>query len=317
VDASIVIPTYNKLSYLRVTLKSLRSLDFPQNSFEVVVVDDGSQDGTGDYLSAGHFVFRFQSVSHETNRGRSAARNTGLRLAKGRVVVFLDDDMSVVPEFLRVHIHEHGQASNRVVLGNVRSTPEVARTALVRYLDSRGVHKLKKGQQVPFRYFATGNVSAKRDLLLKGGLFDEQFKEFGGEDLELGCRLHKIGAEFAYAPRARSYRSDYADISHLCRRMMTYGSQSLPILIRKHPELKALVKANLLEPITLCGEPLQLSIKKILHQLALWKVFGGLAILTVRKKQLRTKDSGTIILLHVSDHRLHGAALQLSIRVKK
>jgi len=188
VDVSIVIPTYNKLPYLRATLRSLRSLDYPQNSFEVVVVDDGSQDGTANYLSAGRFDFRFQTVSHETNQGRSAARNSGLRLAKGRVVVFLDDDMSVVPDFLHAHLHEHGQASKRVVLGNVRSTPEVTRTALVQYLDSRGVHKLKKGQQVPFRYFATGNVSAERDLLLEGGLFDERFKEYGGEELELGYR---------------------------------------------------------------------------------------------------------------------------------
>ncbi|MFC1683172.1 glycosyltransferase, partial [Candidatus Zixiibacteriota bacterium] len=231
-DASIVIPTYNKLSYLRATLRSLQTLDYPQNSFEVVVVDDGSQDGTGNFLSAGHFDFRFKTVSHKTNQGRSAARNSGLRLAKGRVVVFLDDDMSVVPEFLHAHLHEHDQVSKRVVLGNVCSTAEVTRTALIQYLDSRGVHKLKKGQQVPFRYFATGNVSAERDLLLAGGLFDERFKEFGGEDLELGYRLHKIGAEFAYAPRARSYRSDYGDISQLCRRMMTYGRQSLPILIR-------------------------------------------------------------------------------------
>jgi len=64
--------------------------------------------------------------------------------------------------------------------------------------------------------------------------------------------------------------------------MITYGRQSLPILIRKHPELKALVKANLQEPIALFGEAPQLSIKKILYHLALWNVIGGLAILIAR-----------------------------------
>jgi len=276
VDASIVIPTYNKQDQLRTTLESLEALDYPRDSFEVVVVDDGSQDGTGSFLSGAHFSFQLHVVRHQRNRGRAAARNTGIRQARGGVVVFLDDDMEVAPGLLEAHLRKQREGHRLVVLGNVRSSPKIPRTALVRYLDSRGVHKLKPGQPVPFRYFATGNVSVERNLLMEVGLFDERFREFGGEDLELGYRLDKAGAKFAYAPEARSYRTDYRGVHELCEIMVTYGEYSLPIVVETHPELRKVVKAHLLEPLAIFSEPFFLTIKKTLFRLALWRPWGML-----------------------------------------
>lgn len=275
-EASIVIPTYNKVGHLKSTLKSLETLDYPRKFFEVMVVDDGSEDGTGSFLSGSDFDFQLRVLCHQRNRGRAAARNAGIRQVKGKVVVFLDDDMEVSPELLRAHLQKHQEGHKLVVLGNVRSSPKVARTALVRYLDSRGVHKLRPGQPVPFRYFATGNVSVKRDLLMEVGLFDERFRQFGGEDLELGCRLNKAGAEFVYAPEAQTWRTDYGDIPELSKKMAIYGEFSLPLILQTHPELKELVKIHLLEPMAAFTEPLSLTIRKSLFRLALWKPWGKL-----------------------------------------
>ncbi len=274
-DASIVIPTYNKLAYLKVALSSLEELECHRVSFEALVVDDGSEDETAAFLSDVCFSFPLRSLRHETNRGRASARNTGIRKARGKVVVFLDDDMEVVPEFLKAHLREHKQGSRRVVLGNVCSAPGVTRTALVRYLDSRGVHKLRPGQPVPFRYFTTGNVSVERDLLLDVGLFEERFQEFGGEDLELGYRLNQAGASFIYAPQALSLRRDYRDVRQLCKAMETYGRHSLPVLLERHPELGRLLKVDLLKPIALSSEGMGITLQKLSLRLALWRGWGS------------------------------------------
>ena len=273
-DASIVIPTYNKLPYLQVALRSLESLEYHRVSFEVVVVDDGSGDDTAAFLSDVRCSFPLHFLRHESNRGRASARNTGLRKARGKMVIFLDDDMEVVPEFLGAHLRGHKEGSGRVVLGNVRSAPGVTRTALVRYLDSRGVHRLRPGQPVPFWYFATGNVSLERDLLLDVGLFDERFREFGGEDLELGYRLNRAGASFIYAPQAISLRRDYRDVRQLCKAMETYGQHSLPILLERHPELEGLLKVDLLKPMVPSSGGMAMTIQKLLLRMALWRGWG-------------------------------------------
>ncbi len=281
-DASIVIPTYNKLSQLKATLGSLEALDYPRESFEVVVVDDGSEDETASFLSAANLDLELRVLCHQSNQGRAAARNTGVRQARGRVVVFLDDDMEAAPELLMAHMRGHSEGHKMVVLGNVRRAPGVRSTALVRYLDSRGVHKLKPGRPIPFRYFITNNVSVERDFLIEVNLFDERFRKFGGEDLELGYRLDKAGARFVYASRACTHRMDYRDVPELCRVMVTYGECSLPIILHKHPELKRLVKAHLLEPVALFSEPFSMTAKKALFRLALCGPLGAFVVLLVR-----------------------------------
>ena len=108
-DASIVIPTYNKLAHLKATLESMEALDHARESFEIVVVDDGSDDGTAPFLSGARFNFGLRVLRHEKNRGRAAARNSGIRQARGRVVVFLDDDMDVTPGLLTAHLKKQAE----------------------------------------------------------------------------------------------------------------------------------------------------------------------------------------------------------------
>jgi len=237
VDASIIIPAYNRRDRLEGTLRALEAIDYPQDAFEVVLVDDGSEDGTGRFFQQCSYPFQFHCLRHRVNRGRSAARNSGIRKARGRIVVFLDDDMQAVPNLLREHLNYHRNAYRTVVLGNIRYAPGIAATALIRYLDSRGVHKLRAGDPIPFRYFSAGNVSMDREFLIQAGLFDERFRSFGGEDLELGYRLSRNGARFVFSPSALAYRFDYRDIPATCRAMEVFGRESLPVLLQIHPGL--------------------------------------------------------------------------------
>ena len=260
---SVIIPTYNKVDLLRVTLESLSRQDLSPSAFEVIVVDDGSSDGTRDFLESVRLKaqpeglksdLRIRYVLHDANRGRAAARNTGVARAEGELVVFLDDDMVAVPGFLRAHICCHDEADSmdpstgRAVIGNVMPGKQVPRDCLNRYLVTRGVHKLLPGEEVPFRYFVTNNSSLRRSDLIRAGLFDERLVAWGGEDLELGYRLRKMGLEFVYCPSAVSYHTHFRTLEEVCRLSETFGEQSVPILVCKCPALRSTLWLDFEQP---------------------------------------------------------------------
>jgi GT2 family glycosyltransferase len=163
------------------------------------------------------------------------------------VVVFLDSDMTVVPGFLRAHAELHGQEDHAVGIGDIRFGGGVPSTRLSRYLETRGVHKLAPGEPVPFKCFATGNASVRRDRLLQAGLFDEEFTAYGGEDLELGYRLHLQGARFRFLAKGLAHHHHLRRLDELCSLMYTYGRSSIPILLRKHPELAPVLRLGFLD----------------------------------------------------------------------
>ena len=76
---SLIVPNHNGGELFHRCMENLTRLQFPSNRLQVVIVDDGSTDGTGEWLESAEWPEHFEVVRHETNRGRSAARNTGLR----------------------------------------------------------------------------------------------------------------------------------------------------------------------------------------------------------------------------------------------
>jgi glycosyltransferase involved in cell wall biosynthesis len=263
--ASIVIPTYNRLPYLQKTLRSLARLTSPPDTFEVIVIDDGSNDETQIYLHRASFPFHFHFLMHTENRFASAARNSGITSTQGEIIVFLDDDMLVVPEFLEEHLKCHRGDQHKAVVGNIQMHPDVVRTGMNRYLSTRGAHKLKPGELLPFQYWCSGNASVRKSTLMKVGLFDENIRHYGGEDLELSYRLQARGdVVFQFASKAVSYHMHYRDADEVCRLMYNYGRTSLAYMIRKHPELAKTVRADLIEPLRFGRDPLVLLGKKML-----------------------------------------------------
>ena len=119
-DASLVIPTYNKKEFLELTLVSLINQTYPHENFEVIIIDDGSTDGTHQLFSAStHFPFQLVYVKKE-NSGRAAARNTGIVKAQGETIIFIDDDQIVPPHFIESHLRLH-QENQNLVVGGYRS----------------------------------------------------------------------------------------------------------------------------------------------------------------------------------------------------
>lgn len=244
---SVVIPTHGKRALVERTLRSLeRQTDAPP--FDVIVVDDGADPGLTDHLRSLGLGLEVTVVHHERSRGRAATRNSGLARATGEIVLFLDGDMEVAPEFVAAHVAAH-DGPDGVVLGEIRTAPEIPRTGFVEYVDSRGVAKVVPGGEIPPRYFLTGNCSVARALLERTGGFDEEFDEYGGEDTEMGYRLAAHGGRFRHAARAVSNHLDLASPSATAARLRRYGETMLPLLVEKAPRARKELRLDLVEPI--------------------------------------------------------------------
>ncbi len=239
---SVIIPTFNRLPVL------LRALDLlwaqqGQPDMEILVVDDGSTDGTAEAL-AGLSVPRPHAlhVLKQENRGPAAARNLGLQEACGELVLFLGDDIFAQPGLVATHLEAHARHPEDpvAVLGHTAFSPDMRRTSLSHYVESSGLQfayrLIKDPASAPYECFYTSNISLKRRYLLQNGLFDEDFPYAAYEDIELGYRLHSGHAlRIVYEPNARAYHYHPVSLQQLRSRGVTKG-RSMVIYGRKHPE---------------------------------------------------------------------------------
>ncbi|HUP46324.1 MAG TPA: glycosyltransferase [Thermoanaerobaculia bacterium] len=251
---SVVIPTYNRLPMLQRVLDSLaRQEDAPP--FETIVVDDGSTDGTAAVAGArGDVVFRSQQ-----NSGPGRARNEGVRLAKGRYVVFIGDDTVPVPRFLAEHARVHRESGDDPLLAALGYTgwPDSDRvTAFMDYINDFGLqfgYKLiRDGEIVPFNFFYTSNISIDRQLLLDHP-FDTTFPAAAWEDIELAYRLDRKGLKIRYNAKAVTRHYHPMTVDSFARRQYTVG-KSGAIFYRKHPELAHFLGVHELETRRLADE---------------------------------------------------------------
>jgi len=210
---SILIPSYNSLKKLKLCLESLQNQWF--SDFEVIVIDDGSSDPTPDYLKnlAQHWP-RLRWERLPQNQGRSAARNRALALAQGPLLIFLDSDMIVPPEFVSAHHRFHLQhGPGWIGQGQVIITHDAENPTQTPYSSWTDASRA---------FFDTCNLSVALEPLQIAGGFDPNFRQYGWEDLELGIRLRRQGMRSAPVPEARGY--------HLEAR---FSSTDWPALIEK------------------------------------------------------------------------------------
>jgi len=243
-DLSIVVPTHGNRRMLEACLSSMGEQVYDPRGVEIIVVDDGTPGFCPEGLASRCAPFPLEVICQPTNRGRARVRNAGIRASSGAVVVFLDSDMTVTPGFFRVHSAFHRAHRAEVAVGAVRFAPAITSNALTRYIESRGANAHAPGSRLPFKCFVTGNSSLARQRLLDVGLFDEEFTAYGGEDLELGYRLHRSGVGFRYAGHALAYHHHLRGLSAMCDLMGEYGRESLPLLLARHAELAPLLRLD-------------------------------------------------------------------------
>ncbi len=238
---SVIIPAYNALELLKRTVKSLEEQIPDTTGLEVVVVDDASTDGTALWLNSYSGRLDLITVSNRLNLGRAATRNIGTHASKGELLIFIDGDMKFGKEFIQRHVNSH-ETENSVVIGSVVHHSSLGNKAYSRYLRKRGLFKLDSGKQVSGRYFLSGNSSLTRKLFDDVGGFDESIPY--GEDIDFGMRLVNAGATFIYNQALTVTHLHSRSLKDNLKLMREFGRKSLPVLIKKHPELLEEFKLN-------------------------------------------------------------------------
>jgi glycosyltransferase involved in cell wall biosynthesis len=211
---SVVIPTYNRLARLQCALDALARQTVPNHVFEVVVVSDGSTDGTDAYMTSVELPYRL-IFRTQRNRGPAAARNRGVQLARGEVVLFLDDDVVAAPNLIDRHLDRGFRRSpNAVVIGPMLTPGDHDASRFVRWEQAmlyKQYDAIERGDyEATYRQFYTGNASVARQLLLAAGPFNERFKR--AEDVELAYRLERAGGHFVFDRSAVGFH--YAERSY-------------------------------------------------------------------------------------------------------
>ncbi|MFH1387050.1 MAG: glycosyltransferase family 2 protein [bacterium] len=239
-EISIIIPTYNNKVVLEETLKRIFDQDFNKERYEVILVDDGSFDETSGFLARLKPSLRFKYISHPKNLGRAKARNSGIKKAQGRIIVMVDDDVWVGREFIGAHYRAHISTNeNIVVVGASPSAVNIPINFWNRYLCGRYSNILKRMKEtaddLSYGFFRTGNVSMKKEVIDKVGLFDEGFTVYGGEDTDYGYRIKQEDFRLVHQNIIGQHFFD-ASFSSVLDKAYQKGISAC-FFVKKHPEL--------------------------------------------------------------------------------
>ena len=204
---SVVIPTFNRLQRLSRVLAALGRQTVSAADLEVIVVSDGSTDGTDQYLSSGRAPIPVRFATQE-NQGPAAARNRAIELATGDLILFLDDDVVPLPDLVAEHVSSHERhGPDVVVIGPMLTPPDFYMTPWVRYEQAmleKQYDAMTQGLWRPTaRQFYTGNASVERRHVVEAGGFDTAFTR--AEDVEFAYRLRSRSVRFVFVPQAAGH----------------------------------------------------------------------------------------------------------------
>lgn len=235
---SVVVPTYNRRETVRRTLQTLFAQTIASTDYEIIVVVDGSTDGTAEALQSLRPACHFR-VHERPNGGLAAARNTGFRLAESEFVLFLDDDMLCDPHMVALHHEAHqlqkGIAAFGAIFLSPDSPPSLAAECFNREIGAFHLQHLSNpGRAIMPEECVFGNASVPRAALVELGGFDEQFRM--REDLELGTRLFGAGYCPVYVPGAITHEYYDKNSSDLIRDAERFAESDF-LYDRKHPGL--------------------------------------------------------------------------------
>lgn len=250
---SVVIPTYNRKPILEKCLRALEHQTYDPAlvaGYEVVVVDDGSTDGTVDWLRQSAADFPHVNLFEQDHKGPAAARNFGVNVAQGDTIIFIDSDLVVLESFLQCHAAALKASQDKAGHDRIFTYGRVVNTA---NFDNPTAEPFKITDYSQ-AFFATGNVAIAKHWLVEAGLFDTQFTLYGWEDLELGVRLKNLGLSLVKVPEAVGYHwhppFSLDDVPSLIDKEIQRGRMGV-LFYQKHPtrEVRMMIQMTWLHRI--------------------------------------------------------------------
>jgi glycosyltransferase involved in cell wall biosynthesis/peptidoglycan/xylan/chitin deacetylase (PgdA/CDA1 family) len=237
IELSIIIPTYNRAERLRACLQALTLQTRPSTDFEVIVVVDGSSDGTRAMLASLSVPFPL-TVLWQANQGQNVARNRGVDVARGRYLLFLDDDIVAEPALVAEHVRVQRSGERVVGIGQIAITlPRKADWFTRRFAEGWREHyeELNRNEKLPTWFDCYGgNMSVARSTFLEVNGFAEDVRR--SHDIELGYRLMEGGASFVYVPGAVGRQDERKGIRELAKDFRSAGAAYVQ-LVQRHPAM--------------------------------------------------------------------------------
>lgn len=202
---SVVIPTFNRSRLLGRTLPALMNqVTEPWFDYEVLFVSNGSSDETGEILCSAEKEHpdRLRYFHIDPTGGPSAPRNHGIRLARGEIIIILDDDVLPDPMLVIEHarFHRSFPVKQHAGLGEVY-VPADRQTDPMALFHSFPYDEVRGKETLSFLYFWTCNVSFKRSFMFEAGMFDERFLFY--EDVICAHKMQANGMHLRFVPEAR------------------------------------------------------------------------------------------------------------------
>lgn len=232
---SVVIPTFDRLPRLRLVLEALAKQSLGRDQFEVIVISDGSSDGTHEYLdNEAPLALRWAA---QPNSGPAVARNHGVSLARGTYVHFIDDDVVAAPDLIERHLAGHGDSLSTIVIGPMLNAPDYSYSPWVAWEQTmlyKQYEALRVGRfQANARQFYTGNASMPRELFHRVGGFDASYRR--AEDIEMAYRLDQLGVTFVFDEQAIGYHHASRSFDSWIAAAAAYGRNDV-LFSRRHDQ---------------------------------------------------------------------------------
>lgn len=288
-DLSAVVPTYNRRELLFGLVDSLRKQSYSSNRYEIVIVSDGSTDGTDDLYEVPMTSPTTRLVRQDRRgQGQGAARNLGCQVARGKVVLFLDDDMIADERLVEMHVMAHSRLGGGiVVLGRSELPAELCDTPFRKTIVADGCRVTNspsdiEGGFVSFTAFVSRHISIRRSDFLALGGYDEHTRAYGWGDLEIAYRAAQKGMQFYYYPDASGVHRDQKNTLETQAKRLRDAARMAPVLFSQYPELKPLVPMYVdKSPIEWRRDGLRLALKKATRRLiAVRPLMGALEATT-------------------------------------
>jgi glycosyltransferase involved in cell wall biosynthesis len=227
-EVSVVIPAYQAAEKIRASLRALNRQTVLRQRYEILVVDDGSTDGTADCAREGG-ADRVLALLHQ---GPAAARNAGLEAAEGEFVLFLDADCRPSPDWIEQMLRPFADPR---VMGVKGALLNEQREVVARLAQCEFEERYDRLESRAFIDFVDAGAAAfRRDLLLRFDGFDPAFPYANGEDAELSYRLARAGNRFAFNRRATVYHDHPAGWWPYLRLKASRGYWRM-VVYRLHP----------------------------------------------------------------------------------
>ncbi len=228
-DYSIVVPTYRRRDSLARCLQAIQALRFPRDRFEVLVVDDGSPNPPADLVASldGSLQAWLVTTRHA---GPATARNTGARLARGRYLVFTDDDCTPHEDWLQAIDRWTSSKSGEFAIGGhtvnvlTDNVYAAASQGIIDYL-----YEYFGDQSAPRRFFTSNNLVVPREEFLSLGGFNETFALAAAEDRDFCERWSEAGKHLEYADDVKVNHAHLLNFARFHRQHFNYGRGALDL----------------------------------------------------------------------------------------